>query len=294
MDMVDMQVENKNTAEKLAANVVHLISLPNIYNQLEKTLKDPNHTRNDIAKIVSIDPALSARILRVINSSYYGLVNPVQSIALAVNLLGEYDLRNMVLITSVVNSVVPLIDDGFDIHAFWQHSIRVGLTAKALALETNHADADLLFVTGLLHDLGRLIIYKNERELSNTVSWHVSSEGQERYLIELNLLGFNHAEVGYQLAKLWELPEKLRDIIRYHHQPEGSLENKVESKIVHFADQLVHYLEYNEISTNINFGEWPKLKNPQEEFNIDAQTIADLLNDVLVQSKAIEEIICEV
>ena len=284
----------KNTPEALVANVIHLISLPNVYTKLEKTLKEPNHTRNDIAKIISIDPALSARILRIINSSYYGLPNPVQNIAIAVNLLGEYDLRNMVLVTSVVNSVTALTDRGIDIHSFWQHSIRCAIAAKLLASLKAYDDPEFLFLSGILHDLGRLIIYKNERELSETVSWYVTTEGRERYQVEQELLGFDHAFVGFLLAESWCLPAKLGDIIKCHHQPELSTDNQLESKLVSLADLLVHYLEKNVIETIIDLNEWPKIKAYLEELDIKPEILTDLLNEVLEKSQSIEEIICDI
>ncbi len=287
-----MPASYKRTAKALVANILHLASLPNVYTQLEKTLKNPDHTRNDIAKVVSVDPALTARLLRIINSSYYSLPRPVENIGIAVNLLGEFDLRNLVLVSSVVNSVAALTDRGIDIHAFWQHSIRCGIAAKMLAVLKNHENPDLLFLGGLLHDIGRLIIYKNEPELSSTVSWYIASEGRERHLIEQELLGFDHATVGSLLIESWGLPVKLIDIIKYHHQPELSPDSEYGVNLIGFANLLAHYLEFNEASTRIDLDEWPSIKAYLEKFQIKEETLQNLFNDVLEQSRAVEEIIC--
>jgi len=298
-----------NTPEALVGNVVHLISLPDVYTRLEQVFKDPNHTRNDIADIVSVDPALSARILRIINSSYYGFPNLVQNIATAVNLLGEYDLRNMVLVTSVANSVALLADGGIDIRVFWQHSLRCGISAKLLALLKKHKDPELLFLGGLLHDLGQLIIYKNERELYDTVSWHVTHEARERYVIEDNLLGFNHAHISSLLVESWNLPGKLAEIIKYHHQPELATLQPIESKLLALADQLAHYLNSNTsydstaqqkcddnfmFDNNTDLDEWPKIKAYLEELEIKPEALTDLLNNTVEQSQEIEDIIYNV
>ncbi|MFK5949963.1 MAG: HDOD domain-containing protein [Methylococcales bacterium] len=286
---------NTNTPEALVSNVVHLISLPNVYTQLEKTLKDPKHTRDDIAEVISIDPSLCARTLRIINSSYYALPNTVYSISTAVNLIGEYDLRNIVLVNSAVNSVSALIDDGINITEFWQHSIRCGITAKLLAKLVSESDPELLFLTGLLHDLGQLIIYKNEPELSATIAWQVINENQERYQIEQALLGFDHATIGALLLENWGVPKQVSEIIKFHHQPtDSSIYNK-QAKLVGLADQLAHLIEPTPDLAEIDFDQLPTLiMNYLDDLKISKSILFDLLIEVIEQSQAIEEIICTV
>jgi len=282
-----------NTPETLVANVVHLVSLPSVYTQLEETLKVPTHTRDDIAKVISIDPALCARTLRIINSSYYALPNTIHNIGTATNLLGEYDLRNLVLVTSVVNSVDELIDDGINISKFWQHSIRCGITAKLLAKYLPTPDPELLFLTGLLHDLGQLIIYKNEPELSATIAWHLTHENKERYQIEQTLLGFSHPIVGALLLENWGIPKKVSEIVKYHHQPNDSTLYHKEAKLIGLADQLVHFIETSTDLTDIDSEQLPELIHIYlDDLNISPLILFELLTEVIEQSQAIEEIIC--
>ena len=281
----------KNTPEALVANVVHLVGLPSVYTRLEEILNNPNHTRDDIANVVSIDPVLCARILRVVNSSYYALPKSVQNIATAINLVGEYDIRNMVLVTSVVNAVSSLVDEGIDVFEFWQHSIRCGIAARMLAKKNTEADPDLLFLCGLLHDLGQLIIYKKEPELSATVSWNVINEGRERYQVEQDLLGFDHAEVGALLLEYWGLSEKIYAIVRCHHQADNS-HYQFEAELVSFADHLSHFLVLNNNVANIDMETLPViLKNFLKDFDMRKETFFELLSEVKEQSQAIEEII---
>ena len=288
-----MLAVNQDTPEALVNNVVHLISLPTVYTRLEEILKNPEHTRNDIAEVINIDPALCARILRIINSSYYGLPNTIQSINLAVNLIGEYDLRNMVLITSVINAMEALLDHGIDMPVFWRHSIRCGISARLMAKLTATPDPELLFLIGLLHDLGQLIIYKNEPELSATVAWHVLNENKKRYQIEASLLGFDHAMVGALLAETWGLPSKLNDIIKYHHQPDRSTYAQ-ETKLICLADQLAHLLELNNNALNSHIEHLPiPITRSLQNLHIQKDQILALLSDVLEQSQSIEEIICD-
>lgn len=283
----------RNTAEALVVNVGQLISLPRVYTCLEQALKDPEHTNDDLAKIINVDPALSARTLRIINSSYYALPNTVQSIAVAINLIGEYDLRNIVLVSSVINSTEALLDDGFDISTFWLHSIRCGIVARILAKLIVVPDPEQMFLAGLLHDLGQLIIYKGEPELSATVEWHIANEHQERYAIEETLLGFNHAVVGALLIDSWGLSAELNEIIKFHHQPEDSTYYQREVKLISLADHLVHYAELNEKQTEIDFEQLPALiERYLDDLKIEKHKIFNVLTDMLEQSQAIEDIIC--
>lgn len=281
----------KNTPEALVASVVHLIGLPSVYARLDEILKDPNHTRDDIANVVSIEPVLCARILRVINSSYYALPKSVENIATAINLIGEYDIRNMVLVTSVVNSMSSLVDDGIDIFVFWQHSIRCGIAVRLLAKKYTEMDPELLFLCGLLHDLGQLLIYKKEPELSATVSWYVINEGRERYQVEQELLGFDHAEVAALLLEYWGLSEKIYTIITRHHQVDDKHYYK-EAKLLSLADHLSHFLELDDNLANIYFETLPKIiKSSLSELSIQKEALFELLSEVKEQSQAIEDII---
>jgi len=282
-----------NTPKALVANVVHLVSLSSVYTQLDEILKVPTHTRDDIAEVISIDPALCARTLRIVNSSYYALPNTIHNIETAINLLGEHDLRNLVLVTSVVNSMDELIDDGINIAKFWQHSIRCGITAKLLAKSLSIPDPELLFLTGLLHDLGQLIIYKNEPELSATIAWHLIHENKERYQIEQILLGFSHSIVGALLLENWGIPEKVSAIVKYHHQPNDSTLYHKEAKLVGLADQLVHFIETSTDLTEIDFEQLPALINKYlDDLKISKLILLDLLTEVIEKSQTIEEIIC--
>ncbi len=283
-----------NTPDALVANVVHLTSLPSVYTRLEEVLKDPNHTRDDIAQVINVDPALSARTLRIINSSYYALANSVQNIATAINLIGEYDLRNIVLVTSVANSVNGLVDAGIDITRFWRHSIRCGISAKLLARLISVPDAESLFLSGLLHDIGQLVIYKNEPELSTTITWHVENEEADRNQVEQTMLGFSHPVVGALLLENWGVPEQLSEIVKSHHQPEHSVRYPLETELVALADQLAHFLELNPDLAHVDFEQLPVLvKNYLSDLKISTDVLPDMLEAVMKQSQAIEKIICD-
>ncbi len=287
-----MRTENKSTPETLIAGVIHLLSLPEVYTRLEETLKQPNHTREDITNVIKIDPALCARVLRIVNSSYYAFPKPVESIAIAVNLIGEYELRNIVLVTSVVNSISSLATEVFDLQLFWQHSIRTGITAKLLAKQQPEAEPETLFLCGLLHDLGQLIIYYKEPELCNTVLEQINIQNRERYQVEQYLLGFDHALIGSLLMEQWGLPTILTKVILYHHQNNQTNPYPIETKLVSLADKWVRFLELNANESDFDDIPLPIIKD-MEDLQIQKDAFLSLLPTIIEQSQAIEAIICE-
>ena len=280
---------DKQTPEQMVASVEHLVSLPDVYVQLDKTLKDPNHIIEDIVKIVSIDPAMCVRVLKVVNSSYYALPNPVSSISVAVNLIGERELHDMVMLASVVNSMSLLTDKKLDIVGFWRHSIRCGITARNLARFQSRTGTEVLFLGGLLHDLGKLIIYKLRNKQYEEVEWLIESKKEQRYLAEQALLGYDHAILGALLTETWGLPDQLNEIIKFHHQPNLSLRFKQEAKLINIADQLAYYVEWKKEEPSLDLEALPlEVYDYIIDMKIEIDDLVNLLTNVKEQSQAIE------
>ncbi len=206
------------TAESLVENVLHLISLPEIYLRLQQVTDNPTHTRQQVADIVTYDSGLSARVLRIANSCYYSFPREIETVDSAVGLIGELELQNLVLIASVVGSMNSLGHRGVDIDAFWLHSLRCAITARLIGAKLGGTNPELLFVAGMLHDLGILVIYQDDVTLAAAVSRQIDEQHQLRDQAERELLGFDHAEVGALLVEAWGLPAELGELTRCHHQ----------------------------------------------------------------------------
>ncbi len=207
-----------STAQSLVDNVLQLISLPEIYLRLQQVIDDPMHTREQVAEIVAYDPSLSARVLRIANSSYYGFPRDIETVDAAVGIIGEFDLRNLVLATSVVGSMNALEYKGVDIDEFWLHSLRCGIFARLVARHGSGYNPELMFLAGILHDLGILVIYQQDEALAGTIARHIEERHQLRDQAERELLGFDHAEVGALLIEAWGLAPELAEFARCHHQ----------------------------------------------------------------------------
>lgn len=267
---------------------MHLISLPEIYLRLQKILDDPKHNRHQVADTVSFDPALSARVLRIANSSYYGFPGSIGSIAAAVNIIGEIELRNIVLAATVMKTMGKLNDAPVDIDAFWLHSTHCGVTARLIGKLVDGCNAEDLFLCGMLHDLGILILYHDEAELANSVIIEMRDRQRSRDQAEQSLLGLDHAILGGLLARSWGLSSMLQEVISSHHHPDSATEYLMESRILCLANlfsqpefEVSGFLADTDSESHIL----------SETLGIDFETVPELLENAQKQCEEIKNII---
>ena len=226
------------TPRAMVENVLQLISLPEIYLRLQNAIDDPMHSREQIADVITYDPALSARVLRIANSSYYSFPREIETVVSAVGIIGELDLRNLVLATTVVGSMSSLDYRGVDIDAFWLHSLRCALIARLIAKSLSGHNSEILFLAGMLHDLGILVIYQQDPTLAGSIARQMEEKHQLRDQAERELLGFDHAEVGALLIEAWGLSDELVELTRCHHQYQLAQDSKPAALILAFANLL--------------------------------------------------------
>jgi putative nucleotidyltransferase with HDIG domain len=216
-----------------------LPSLPEIYIRVSGLLNDEESTAQKIGDTVQSDPSLTSKILKVVNSAYYGLSQPVTSISQTVALLGRERLGSILLGTVVEGLFSDMIN--FSLDDFWKHSIRTAIISRHLAMQNNYIkDSEALFTAGLLHDIGRLVIAKTSALQLFSVESLIRKEGKDALQAEMEVFGFSHADVGAVLLEAWELPELLVQCAKNHHQTDhqGSLSDA--TCIVYLANQLSH------------------------------------------------------
>ncbi len=205
---------------------------------LQETIDDPLHTRQQLANIIAYDPALAARISPIANSAYYGFSTTIDSVEAATSIVGEVDLRNLVLATSVFCSMSSLTYKGVNLNVFWLHSLHCGIYARLIAKNVGRCDAEILFLSRILHDLGILVIYQHDETLANAVSRHMEASYQLRDQAEREMFGLDHAEVGALLVEAWGLAEQLCILVGSHHQYQMAGEYRQEAMMLALANLL--------------------------------------------------------
>ncbi|MBF0588330.1 MAG: HDOD domain-containing protein [Magnetococcales bacterium] len=226
--------------EQLVSATSSIVSPPDLYYRMEEKISDPTCSLDGVGEILQEDPGLTARLLRIANSPFYGFTHPVTTITRALATIGVKQLRDLVLASSMVNMFKEAPSDLIDLDAFWRHSVTCGLVARTVAVFRKENNVESFYVTGLLHDLGRLVLLQMEPEAFRESMKHANNCGMLLYEAEREIMGFNHAELGGALLRHWNLPTGLYLPIACHHMPDEGVEYPIESAIIHLSDVIAH------------------------------------------------------
>ena len=227
--------------QKLIGDSIRLPSLPTIFIRINETIKKPTSSANEIAKVISKDTSLSARLLKIVNSPFYGFPSSIDTLTRAVAVIGTKQLTTLALGINMINVFKNIPSDLIDMKLFWEHSVACGISARIIAGYKNIQNTERLFVAGLLHDIGRLILYNNIPVQAGNA---LLKARHDEFLLnetEYETMGFDHTKIGGLLLKKWKLPISLENIIRYHHAPQKS-KDPLEPAIVHLADIVTNAL----------------------------------------------------
>jgi len=262
--------------QAIVDGIATLPTLPEVATKLIELLSDAEASMSEIVETISKDPATSAKVLRLTNSAYYGIPRTVTSIRQAVTLLGMGTTRNLATGLSVVKMFGTKGESGgFNYHQFWRHSVGAGYLCSVLAKKAQADDADMLFLGGLLHDIGKVVIAQYEPETIRQVLLKVKSESMPMYEAEREVMGVTHADVGVWLCERWQLPEKLIDMIRLHHDKEA-----MKTNVAVAVCELANYICSVKGTSSTGF-EDPRLnKDVWETLEMDAGSLKGLLTAV--------------
>ncbi len=229
--------------ETLLDDVDGLVSPPDVCMRLFELIHSPKSSSRDIAGVVSVDPNLTARLLRMANSSFYNLGGKIDTVSRAVTIIGNSELYSLVLSISAVKSFTNLPNDIVTMETFWKHSVYTGLLARALAQRVNMLHPERMFVAGLLHDIGALVLYHYRAETMRDILLVANGDEEVLYHAENETLGFNHASLAGGLLADWNLPEELQQAVTWHHQPEAAETARLEAHLLYLANVLVNESE---------------------------------------------------
>ena len=216
-------------------------TLPTIVFELNQHLQNPETSIAKVSETIEKDQAMALKILKLVNSAFYGFKSRVSNIKNAVVLLGFNALRNAIVSVSIINSLPKsLLFQDFEMNEFWKHSLAVAVTSKNIAQKTGLESPDNCFVGGLLHDVGKVILAQYFQELFVKVWTHMQREYVSFYQAELNELSVDHARIGAYLAERWALPQGLIDGLRWHHEFQPDVPNANFVMIIYLANILVN------------------------------------------------------
>lgn len=221
----------------------HIPSLPEIFYQVKSAIDDSSCSSYEIGKVVDNNPRLNARILKIVNSKFYDLPQAVESVSHALSLIDREQLSDLILSIVVIDQFRSIPKTSLDMKSFWRHSIACGLSARYLALATGEVNSDRFFVTGLLHDIGCIVMSLKTPFKLLEVSLRNESKGETLHKAEFEVLGFNHADVGAYLMKTWKLPKAIEESVGFHHNPAAATEFSLEASIIHVAETITNTLD---------------------------------------------------
>lgn len=227
---------------ELVQGNVQLLSLPEVCLRIQQLADDPYADISEFAQLVAQDPALTTRLLKLVNSAYFGCSGRVDTVSRAVNLVGIAELRNITLAMAALEVFGGFEHEHFDLLGYWRHSVYTALTARCLARRAGVLHAERLFTAGLLHDIGRLLIFNLLPESAARIRQR-TDQGMDTCEAERAELGFDHAEAGSALLELWRLPKELCITVALHHAPETAPAARLETAAVHIANQIARQVE---------------------------------------------------
>ena len=237
----DSSLQERQEFLKAIEEIGDLPTLPSVVQKIVETCNDPLSTIGDLERICMTDQALSSKILRLVNSSYFGLSQEVSSVSRAITFLGFNAVKSLALSLSVTN-VFQMTGDAadFDYERFWVHSIGTAITARRVAKGIFHPSPEEAFIAGILHDTGKLIQRRFFPQLYSEIIRVSSSAGIPYWQEEKKHTAFGHSLIGSILLGEWNLPVAVQAAVRYHHEVALSAEYVRIVSIVNLADHLCH------------------------------------------------------
>jgi len=253
-------------------NIDELPTIPDIVLKLNALIADPEVPLHDIADLIGEDQVLTTRVLKLVNSAYYGFTEKMSSLTQAIALIGVRETKNLVFTAKtfdVFSSCYKKIGSIFNILELWKHSLGTAAIAKNIGKSIKYSDIESLFVSGLVHDIGKVVEIKCLTDYIPELFEMIKNESISMSHAEYNLWNISHTEIGKTLLEMWDFPEMLIESIAYHHNPHLSSKYAKETAIIHIADCLCYEMGVgsggNEISPEIVKETWATIGIDESE-----------------------------
>lgn len=214
-------------------NIKDIPTIPVIHNQILKMIEDANYSVDEISKLIERDQVLSTKVLKLVNSPFYGLYSEVAAVRRAIVLLGSNLIRGIILSTALFDIAEKKLP------GLWDHSYGCSVVASFLAKRLDLSMVEEIMTGALLHDIGKVLIKKQLKEESEEIERTIQSAGKVMLDAEASIINMTHDRVGMWLAERWNFPGIIKDIISYHHKPGLCSANQKPASVVHLSDIIV-------------------------------------------------------
>ncbi len=233
-------------AQTLIEKFKKIRTLPHIVSRLVQLVNDEESTLQDFEEVIRLDPALVARLLTLVNSSYFGLTRKVDSISRAVALLGMKNLHNI----AVTDAIQGMLRSDFGTSEFspqrlWLHSAASSICCKMIAERIFTLNGDDAYLCGILHDIGLIVEMETEKETFLKLIEQLVNEGPTILELEQDLFQSDHCQIGYVLAKDWHIPVPIADAIRDHHLDNGAIIPHSPTGILQMSEYIIQQLGFS-------------------------------------------------
>lgn len=246
------------TPEEFVKSCTKMFSLPAVYMEVKRVIDNPESTMADLSRAISIDPGMTAIVLKLVNSAFYGMPRKVETISRAVGILGMQPIHDLVLAMSVTTTFSGMSQQVMNMKIYWANSFFSGLAARELARKCFLVDSERMFVEGLLRDIGHLLMYEYLPEQSEQAMKASAESGEAIQISEQKLIGFDYAQAGKALVDEWQLPKNLGEAIRYQYNPSGTTNHGFEAALLNMASALTEGFQSPKGQSN-----WPALIEPE-------------------------------
>lgn len=216
---IDTIVGTRERVSQLVGNLETLATLPEVVAKITETVNDPRSTSQDLHRIISHDPALVSRILQLVNSAFYSRAVQIDSVERAITLLGFHTIHHLAIAATLGKLFKGKLSEGYSAKDLWTHCIAVAVTAREMAKHINADIAEEVFLAGLVHDIGLLGMMQTCRHELRTICERAKTESTSFHIIELDVVGVDHQELGAAIAQKWGFPASCRAVARHHHHP---------------------------------------------------------------------------
>lgn len=248
--------------EAVMEHIDKLPSLPNLFFELQEAVDSHTCDAKQLANIISRDPSLAARLLGLVNSAFYGFPSRIDSITRAVIIVGTKRLTMLAMATTILDHFRYIPNGLINMRLFWEHSIATGIASRTIASMINAPNTERFFVAGLLHDLGRLILF-DQYPMAGRRGLVTAAEDQKLlWVAERDVLDFDHACIGGKILEKWQMPPILVDSVGLHHQP-AQANQELCPEAVHLADILINAIELGKSGERyvpaLDSGSWERL-----------------------------------